>query len=88
MLKKAKAAVDKLFFVGLQEVYDLSVDMLLREFQIKLDIKLPKERSESSKGVKEGKKQILADKNLIKKARLVNAFDVRLYRYGKSYCTV
>ena len=85
MLNKAKKAVDKIFFVGLQEVYDYSVELLLREFQMKIDIDLPKERSESSRAVKEGKKAILGNETLLQKARLANSFDTNLYKYGIVY---
>jgi hypothetical protein len=82
MLNKAKKAVDNIFFVGLQEVYDFSVELLLREFRMKIDIDLPKERSESSKAVKDGKRAILSNKTLLQKARLANSFDALLYKYG------
>lgn len=75
--------MDALFFAGLQEAYEMSISFLTHEFHIeKLDIELPKERSESSKRTKEAKAAILADPVVMQRAREVNSYDIRLYEYG------
>jgi hypothetical protein len=76
-------SVDRLFFVGIQEAYELSVSILTREFHIaKVDIDLPSERSESNKKTKAAKAAILADSAVMQRAREVNSYDIRLYEYG------
>lgn len=79
---EAIKAVDSIFFVGIQEAYDFSVELLLREFDMKLSIELPKERQDSSKKLKENKDKVKSDKGLMKKAEDVNYYDMMLYRYG------
>jgi hypothetical protein len=82
MLRDAKKAVDALIFVGVQEAYDVSVEILLREFHTKLSIPLPKERSESDKKTKEAKAIVQKNSTLLKKAEKMNSYDMRLYKYG------
>lgn len=77
--------MDRIFFVGIQEVYDFSVELLLREFDMKLSIDLPKERQDTTnKKLKKDKDDVKNNVNLMKKAEEVNYYDMKLYRYGKS----
>ena len=77
-------AVDNIFFVGIQEAYEFSVELLLREFDMKLDIELPTERQDlSNKKLKRDKDAVKNNQDLMTRAEAVNAFDMRLYKYGE-----
>lgn len=81
---KAIDALDNIYFIGVQEVYDISIELLLLELNMShLNIVAEKERDQSvSKSVKRDKSSILSDKQLMMKAKEMNSYDVDLYQVG------
>ena len=64
-------------------MYDYSVDLILREFDMQLSIVLPKERQDTTnKKLKRDKDAVKNDANLMRRAEEVNSYDMRLYNYG------
>ena len=83
--QSAVEALDAFFFIGMQEVYDLSVKLLLREIDMadyKVSIEKERDQSLAPRIVKE-KASIKANKTLMEKARLVNSYDIKLYQLAK-----
>ncbi len=77
-------AVDGLFFVGLQEAYEVSVQALLREMGVQeMNVSLAKERDQSNPTLSAQKKLLKDNKVLMNRAKEVNSFDIRLYAYGE-----
>jgi hypothetical protein len=80
----AKDALDHIFFVGLQEAYDLSVKIMLREFNMSLDIEIQKERDQgTSLSIKRQKDELKGNKPLMDRVRQVNSHDLQLYELGE-----
>jgi hypothetical protein len=83
LYEAAIKAVDNIFFVGIQEAYDYSVEILLREFDMQLSIELPTERQDkSNKKLKSDKNAVKGNVVWMKRAEEVNSYDMRLYNYG------
>ena len=86
---KAQEAVEGFFFVGVQEAYELSVELLQRELKVgELDIPIENERDNNSKPkTKMDKDRIRSDTKLIARTLEVNDWDVRLYDMGvRRFC--
>jgi hypothetical protein len=84
IFEAAVDAIDNAFFVGLQEAYDLSVKLLLRELDVHKEIAIVKERDNTaSKSIKAEKAAILGNAKLMSKIKAVNEWDVHLYRVAK-----
>lgn len=84
---KAVDALFHLFFVGLQEEFQLSSEALVRAMHMAERMPLPeikKERDHNSAKVSQEKAELKADAALMRRAREVNQFDLRLYDLGKS----
>ena len=79
-------ALDHMFFVGLQEAYDLSVEVMLRELGSKVKPKVKKERQDVSKKLARNKVAVTSNTTLMDKAAAVNSFDIRLYEKGGLLC--
>lgn len=86
--RKALDALKALFFVGLQEAYELSVKVLLRELDVHSDIPILKERDQTSNAqAKKRKNDILNNATAMNKIRAHNTFDVDLYRQAvRKFC--
>ena len=85
--KKAVEAVKAIFFVGLQEAYDISVKVLLRELSINVDIPILKERDQSTPQAIKRKQAILNNATAMNKIAAHNTFDADLYRVAvKKFC--
>ena len=78
----AVEALEGLFFVGIQEAYDLSVKVMLRELNVSASISVLKERDQNNNDLRMKKKAILDNKEQMKRMRDLNAFDLRLYGIG------
>jgi hypothetical protein len=91
LYSKAVEALDAFFFVGLQEAYELSVEVLVRELSLADSIKLApvkKERDQSNKQMDRAKKMIRDNKELMNRAREVNHWDAQLYERGvQAFCS-
>ncbi len=75
--------MNEIFFVGLQEEYDVSVEMLLREFNSSVKVPTKREREQTTPKQAREKSAIKSDKKLIQKAIENNSFDMLLYTVGK-----
>jgi hypothetical protein len=86
---KAVDALNHLFFVGVQEAYDLSVQVMLRELNVPAQVDVKKERDQqSSKSIAKQKAAIKNNATLLARVREVNAYDVKLYKLGLvKFCT-
>ena len=87
---KATEALDAFYFIGLQEAYEISVKVLLRELgldSMKLS-PIKKERDQSNKSLNRSKKKIKDNKLLMERTKLVNKWDAQLYERGvKAFCS-
>lgn len=73
-----------IFFVGIQEEYDISVQVMLREFNMTLNTKIKKERDQiSNQLITVQKAAIKSNETLLSRLRLVNTYDVQLYKIGE-----
>ena len=78
---------DRFFFVGIQEQYDLSVELLQRELGMKNIIPVKNERENSSPRTKRMKDRIRGDATLVARTRQVNDWDVQLYKLAvRHFC--
>ena len=86
--KRALDAVKGIFFLGLQEAYEISVKTLLRELSIKQDIPILKERDQTTnKQQIKRKLAITSNATAMNKIRAHNTFDADLYRAAvKKFC--
>ena len=83
--ESAVEAIDHIFFIGVQEAYDLSVKILLREMNMTLDIDIQREREQgTSNQMKKRKEEIKRNATLLQRVREVNSYDVELYKLGTS----
>lgn len=86
MFARAVDALNHMSFVGLQEAYEVSVTLLLREMGMAgLNITVQKERDQSSSAttrIARDKKALLADKELMTRTRVLNLYDLALYARG------
>ena len=76
-------ALNAFYFVGIQAAYDLSVELLLRKLNVHLNSTIGKERQQSSKKLDLEKKSIENNKEYMHKAKIMNAYDIKLYNLGK-----
>ena len=81
-------ALENLFFVGVQEAYDLSVRVLLRELEEEKDIEILKERDNTkSNKIKQQKADILNNATAIELIKQRNSWDIELYRVAtEKFC--
>ena len=86
VFEAAVDALDHMYFIAIQEVYDISVKVMLREFNMThLDIPIEKERDQSvSKKVTEEKMIIKSNVTLMNRVRENNKYDVHLYSLAVS----
>ena len=86
VFEAAVDALDHMYFIAIQEVYDVSVKVMLREFNMThLDIPIEKERDQSvSKKVTEEKMLIKSNVTLMNRVRENNKYDVHLYSLAVS----
>ncbi len=86
VFEAAVDALDHMYFIAIQEVYDISVKVMLREFNMThLDIPIEKERDQSvSKKVTEEKMTIKSNVTLMTRVRENNKYDVHLYSLAVS----
>lgn len=87
VFKQAIDAVNNFFFVGLQEAYEISVELLIRELNLNKDaflspIKKERDQSTGGKIVRE-KNELKQNNALLQRARVVNKYDVELYAMCK-----
>ena len=82
--ESAVEALNHIFFVGLQEEFEVSSEIIVREFDLKMDVNVTKERDQSNEKIASQKAALKADKKLMKKLRDVNHYDIALYKLGES----
>jgi hypothetical protein len=86
--ESAVEALNKFFFVGLQEQYELSVELLAAELNLGYTIPVKNERENSKGGrVSKNKQVIKNNKLLMDRAAQTNSYDVQLYALAiKKFC--
>jgi hypothetical protein len=81
--QRAVDALNGIFFVGIQEAYDLSVQVMLRELNVPIKVDVLKERDQqSSKRIAQDKADIKGNNTLLERVWEVNAYDMKLYKSG------
>jgi hypothetical protein len=84
---KAKEALQNFFFVGIQEQYDLSVELLQRQLGVHVVQQVENVRENSNPRTKALKDRIRHDTQLVARTRQVNDWDVQLYALGvRRFC--
>jgi hypothetical protein len=83
IFEQAVDSLDHMFFVGLQEQYSLSVEVMLRELGSSVQPKIKKERQDVSKKMKQNKLAVTSNATLMDRAATVNSYDLRLYDKGE-----
>ena len=73
-------ALDNMYFIGLQEVYDLSVKIMLRELNYKGKLEILKERDQAAnRKIRREKEAIRNNSTMVTKINAVNSWDRKLY---------
>ena len=87
--EQAVDALNHLFFVGLQEAYDISVQVMIRELGVPVQVQVRKERDQqNSKSLLKQKEAIKTNNTLLNRVREVNSYDMKLYQLGViKFCT-
>ncbi len=85
---KAVSAVNRFFFIGLQEEFEVSAKALIRLMGVPTnkwsEFSLVNEREQgSNKQIKKQKQEILENDELMDKVREFNSYDIQLYKIGK-----
>ena len=84
VFQSAVVALDNIFFVGIQEEYEVSVAVMLRELNVTINASLTKERNQQkSKSVQRQKASIRDDGRLQDRMKEVNFYDLQLYNIGE-----
>ena len=91
IFKAAIDAIDNAYFIGLQEAYDISVKLLLRELNVSNmnkhsghEISILKERDNTvSKSILKEKATIKGNRDIMNKIYINNLWDIHLYRIAK-----
>lgn len=88
VFEKAVDAMNHFYFIGLQEEFEISAKMLIREMGVpsekEKEITLVNEREQgSNKNIKTQKGEILSNPDLMNRVRETNDYDIRLYKLGK-----
>ena len=88
LFEAAVEALEEIFFIGIQEAYEISVKVLLREMNMShIDIPIEKERDMNTKTLIEQKNKIKKDDKLMARVRAINAEDIALYQIGvQKFC--
>ncbi len=88
MYDKAVDALNHIYFVGLQEAYELSVEVMLRELGLTINIPVKREREQVSKSQQMKKSEIISNEQYMKRAKEVNQYDTLLYELAKKrFCS-
>lgn len=77
-------ALDNIYFVGIQEEYEISVEVMLRELNVTINASITKERNQQkSKSVQRQKAAITEDQKILARMKELNSYDVQLYEIGQ-----
>lgn len=79
-------ALNGLFFVGLQEEFELSALAIVRAMKANITVDIQKERDNGGGPVKREKEALRNNKKLMDRLREVNQYDLKLWDLGGSYC--
>jgi hypothetical protein len=79
--------MDNIYFIGLQEAYEVSVTLMLRELGMPNNFTVPvtKERDQSSSAtsrIAKEKKELLSNQVLMARTKELNSYDIKLYSHG------
>lgn len=85
MFDLAVDALDHIFFIGIQEEYEISVKVMLKELDITVETEVKKERDQqNSKSLTRQKAAIKANLPILERMRVVNSWDMQLYQIGNT----
>lgn len=84
IFQKAVDTIDRFYFVGLQEEFDVSAILLARELGLNdHNVTVVKEREQQGmKQIKIKKAEITSNDNLMSRLRQVNDYDIQIYKLG------
>lgn len=91
MFQKAADNINRFFFVGLQEEFDVSAVLLAREIGLKdSNVTVVKEREQQGmKQIKLKKAEITSNATLMARVREVNNYDLRLFKLAvRRFCQI
>jgi hypothetical protein len=74
--------MDNVFFVGLQEEFEISAKLILLEMNVVMNFTFVKERDQSNAQIVREKAAIKNNNAIMEKLRQLNHFDIDLYAYG------
>eukprot|EP00597_Dinobryon_sp_UTEXLB2267_P012007 CAMPEP_0170123592 /NCGR_PEP_ID=MMETSP0020_2-20130122/17581_1 /TAXON_ID=98059 /ORGANISM="Dinobryon sp., Strain UTEXLB2267" /LENGTH=250 /DNA_ID=CAMNT_0010355179 /DNA_START=48 /DNA_END=800 /DNA_ORIENTATION=- len=84
----AVEALNHIFFVGLQEEFEVSSELLLREMDVEMVVNVTKERDQSNEKSSQLKAKLKANKSLMQRLKEINHYDVALYELAvKRFCS-
>lgn len=73
--------------MGIQEEFEISAKLVLREMQVQMNFTLVKERDMSTAQTAIEKAKLKSDKNIMNKLAEANTYDIALYKLGvKKFC--
>jgi hypothetical protein len=78
-------ALDHIFFVGLQEEFEISAELLLREMDVVMPVNVTKERDQSNEKSSQLKAKLKGNKALMQRLKEINHYDVALYKLGEDF---
>lgn len=76
-------ALNRIFFVGVQEEFDISAELLLREMDVEMAVNVTKERDQSNEKSSQLKAKLKGNKALMQRLKEINHYDVALYGLGE-----
>lgn len=85
---QAVDALDHIYFIGLQEAYEISIELMLRELGFMTTIPVKREREQASKSQQKQKQLIVTNVSLMNRAQEVNRYDLQLYELGESHLSL
>eukprot|EP01038_Epipyxis_sp_PR26KG_P007603 gene7603-10353_t len=87
IFEAAVEAIDHLYFIGLQEEFDLSVQLLLRMTNITMEVNIIKERDQNNENIVNQKMELKSNRQYMKRLEEVNTYDYQLYKIvTKKFC--
>lgn len=89
IFKKAVEALDRIFFMAIQEELAISIELMLREMKVSMKYELKKERDMSNARVARDKEKLKANMTMMDELRKINHYDVKLYKLAlKKFCLI
>ena len=88
IFQDAVVALNKLFYIALQEEFDISVLGFVRELNLTFVPSIAKERDQGSNaGLGQQKADLMSNQAIMRRAADVNSYDIKLYQLGMHFFT-